>query len=197
MAGPNAPTAENLKAWLQKNPTFEVVRPDSLSPIRPTITKKKVTNEPNKIQTTLNFERIPKKATEQPTSSKSILEPKARGQQPEPKMRPQSEMKPKMQQMELKPRSLPQERFMKNIASPKEEAKPSPQPRTPVSSKSQPPQYIDTPRPSTSAAKPTVAEPRRIVRTSSRSQAASEKVSDLIYFFVNFISFVSFYIIYF
>ncbi|XP_063822879.1 death-inducer obliterator 1 isoform X1 [Ostrinia nubilalis] len=176
LAGPNAPTAENLKAWLQKNPTFEVVRPGSLSPIRPTITKKKVSNEPNKIQTTLNFERVPKKSIEQPSSSKSLLETKSRVQQQESKLRAQSDARPKAQHMELKSRSLQQERIMKTVASPREELKQSPQPRTPVALKQQQTQYIDTPRPSTSTAKPSMSEPRRLVRTSSRSQVSSEKV---------------------
>ncbi|XP_047535468.1 death-inducer obliterator 1 [Vanessa atalanta] len=71
LAGPNAPTAENLKTWLQKNPTFEVVRPGTLSAIKPNIPRKKSINEPNKIQTTLNFARIPKKTVEQPTQPKT------------------------------------------------------------------------------------------------------------------------------
>ncbi|XP_050342357.1 death-inducer obliterator 1 isoform X3 [Nymphalis io] len=70
LAGPNAPTAENLKTWLQKNPTFEVVRPGTLSAIKPNMPRKKSINEPNKIQTTLNFARIPKKI-EQPTQPKT------------------------------------------------------------------------------------------------------------------------------
>ncbi|XP_037968475.2 death-inducer obliterator 1 isoform X1 [Plutella xylostella] len=63
LAGPNAPTAENLKTWLQKNPTFEVVRPGTLSAIKPKLASKRPSNEPHKIQTTLNFERVPKKAS--------------------------------------------------------------------------------------------------------------------------------------
>lgn len=65
LAGPNAPTAENLKVWLQKNPTFEVVRPGTLSSTKPLLPKKP-SSEPNKIQTTLNFERIPRKPLSQP-----------------------------------------------------------------------------------------------------------------------------------
>lgn len=68
LAGPNAPTAENLKAWLQKNPTFEVVRPGTLSTTKPNVARKKSCNEPTKIQTTLNFARIPKKSVEQSPS---------------------------------------------------------------------------------------------------------------------------------
>ncbi|KPI94969.1 PHD finger protein 3 [Papilio xuthus] len=64
LAGPNAPTAENLKLWLQKNPTFEVVRPGTLSTIKPNPSRKKSAGEANKIQTTLNFERLPKKQSE-------------------------------------------------------------------------------------------------------------------------------------
>ncbi|XP_059050860.1 death-inducer obliterator 1 isoform X2 [Achroia grisella] len=71
LAGPNAPTAENLKAWLQKNPTFEVVRPGTLSAIKPNISKRKLSNEPHKIQTTLNFEKIPRKNVEQSQPAKS------------------------------------------------------------------------------------------------------------------------------
>ncbi|XP_049879682.1 death-inducer obliterator 1 isoform X2 [Pectinophora gossypiella] len=66
LAGPNAPTAENLKTWLQKNPTFEVVRPGTLHTIKPNVMKKKSVTEANKVQTTLNFERIPRKSAEQP-----------------------------------------------------------------------------------------------------------------------------------
>lgn len=64
LAGPNAPTAENLKLWLQKNPTFEVVRPGTLSTIKPNPSRKKSVGESNKIQTTLNFEKLPKKQSE-------------------------------------------------------------------------------------------------------------------------------------
>lgn len=60
-----------MKAWLQRNPTFEVVRPGTLSTTRPNTSKKKISNEPNKIQTTLNFERVPRKSLDQATSSKS------------------------------------------------------------------------------------------------------------------------------
>lgn len=97
MAGPNAPTAENLKAWIQKNPTFEVVRPGALNTIRPNISKKKTSIESNKIQTTLNFERLPRKSIEPtvPTKSqtsevkdrlKPLLSPKEEPKQvPQPK----------------------------------------------------------------------------------------------------------------
>lgn len=92
MAGPNAPTAENLKTWLQKNPTFEVVRPGTLHTIKPNLAKKK-SNEPGKIQTTLNFERIPRKSAEQP------ITPKTPQQEPKEKvtkvaMSPREEMRP-------------------------------------------------------------------------------------------------------
>ncbi|XP_028028225.1 death-inducer obliterator 1 isoform X2 [Bombyx mandarina] len=97
LAGPNAPTAENLKAWIQKNPTFEVVRPGALNTIRPNISKKKTSIESNKIQTTLNFERLPRKSIEPtvPTKSqtsevkdrlKPLLSPKEEPKQvPQPK----------------------------------------------------------------------------------------------------------------
>lgn len=88
MAGPNAPTAENLKDWLQRNPTFEVVRPGTLSAInKPNIKK---LNEPKRIQTTLNFDKIPKKiggqsvlkpqGTTPHILSKSLLSPAAKSQ---------------------------------------------------------------------------------------------------------------------
>lgn len=144
MAGPNAPTAENLKTWLQKNPTFEVVRPGTLHTIKPNLAKKKLSNEPGKIQTTLNFERIHRKPAEQPQTPKTP--------QPEPK-----------------------EKITKVITSPKEETKPTPQARTPVSVRSQPPDYQDTPRPSTSTAK--VVELKKPLRaTATRSQSTFEKV---------------------
>ncbi|GBP39976.1 Death-inducer obliterator 1 [Eumeta japonica] len=75
--GANAPTAENLKSWLQKNPTFEVVRPGSLSAIKPNSNVKKP--HPQKVQTILNFERIHKRAITTPESlskTQNQIEPK-------------------------------------------------------------------------------------------------------------------------
>ncbi|CAB3256493.1 unnamed protein product [Arctia plantaginis] len=142
LAGPNAPTAENLKSWLQSNPTFEVVRPGTLSTIKPGVTKKK-TLEPNKIQTTLNFERIPRKSAENSTSTKS----------------PQTEVK---------------ERSIKLIPTPKAEPKPTPQLKSPVTPKSQQTILIETPKPSTSSARPAV-EPRKLIRAAGRSQSTADK----------------------
>lgn len=143
MAGPNAPTAENLKTWLQKNPTFEVVRPGTLHTIKPNLAKKK-SNEPVKIQTTLNFERMPRKSVEQPTTPKT-------------------------------PQQEPKDKITKVVTSPKEEMRPTSQPRTPVMLRSQLPEYQDTPRPSTSTAKST--EPKKPLRaTATRSQSTYEKV---------------------
>lgn len=108
MAGTNAPTADNLKAWLQQHPTFEVVRPGTLSTIKPGLAKKK-TAEPNKIQTTLNFERIPRKPAEQSTPIRMPhAEPKERSikliaaPKEEPRVSPQSKPStPKSQQSQL------------------------------------------------------------------------------------------------
>ncbi|OWR47744.1 Death-inducer obliterator 1 [Danaus plexippus plexippus] len=91
LAGPNAPTAENLKAWLQKNPTFEVVRPGTLSAIKPNVTRKKSLNEPAKIQTTLNFARIPRKSSETPPLKSPSNEPK---EKEKPIISPKEEVKP-------------------------------------------------------------------------------------------------------
>ncbi|XP_026759086.2 death-inducer obliterator 1 [Galleria mellonella] len=147
LAGPNAPTAENLKAWLQKNPTFEVVRPGTLSTIKPNVSKRKLSNEPNKIQTTLNFEKISRKSIEQP----SVTPPA------------------KIHQIENKEK-IPKEK------TPKEDSKTISQPKTPVTPKSQALSYIDTPKASTSFAK-TINEPRKLVRASlNRSQSTHEKV---------------------
>ncbi|XP_063375592.1 protein piccolo [Cydia amplana] len=138
LAGPNAPTPENLKIWLQKNPTFEVVRPGTLSAIKPNVMKKKAaasaTKEPSKIQTTLNFERIPKKPGLQTPKELKVISPKLMYARDEPR----------------------------TLTSPK----------TPVTPKSQQPQFPDTPRASTSGLR-TMAEPRKLVRTANRS--ASEK----------------------
>ncbi|XP_063395302.1 protein piccolo [Cydia fagiglandana] len=139
LAGPNAPTPENLKIWLQKNPTFEVVRPGTLSSIKPNVMKKKAasaTKEPSKIQTTLNFERIPKK----------------------PGLQVHKELK------EIPPKLMYARDEPKTLTSPK----------TPVTPKSQQPQFPDTPRASTSGLR-TLAEPRKLVRTANRS--ASEKAT--------------------
>lgn len=147
LAGPNAPTAENLKAWLQKNPTFEVVRPGTLSTIKPNTSKKKNSNEPNRIQTTLNFERIPRKSLEQTTPSKS-------------------------QQVEVKEKinkSLPSPKEeVKTVIQPKTPV---------ASKSHQQTTLTDSPKgnSSVSTAKP-VIEPRKIVRNiSSRSQSTNEK----------------------
>lgn len=144
LAGPNAPTADNLKVWLQKNPTFEVVRPGTLSAIKPNVTNKRkaAAKEPNKIQTTLNFERIPKKPG------------------------PQLVMKHQPEIRETTPKAP---------VSTKDEIKASPSPRTPVTPKSQQPQFPDTPKASTSGMR-TINEPRKLVRaTTSRTQSAHEK----------------------
>ncbi|CAH0592546.1 unnamed protein product [Chrysodeixis includens] len=143
LAGPNAPTAENLKAWLQQNPTFEVVRPGTLSTIKPAVGKKK-TSEPTKIQTTLNFERIPRKSAEQLASSKT-------------------------------PPADSKERSIRLIPAHKEESK-TPQLKTPATPKSQPTtQLTDTPKASTSSAKPGITS-RKLIRTpSNQGQSSQDK----------------------
>ncbi|CAG4978286.1 unnamed protein product [Parnassius apollo] len=109
LAGPNAPTAENLKSWLQKNPTFEVVRPGTLSTIKPNPSRKKSSTDSNKIQTTLNFERIPRKDTEHTASKpvskenkdkvmKPLLSPK---EEIKPVVQPKTPVTPKAQQQQL------------------------------------------------------------------------------------------------
>ncbi|XP_045448734.1 death-inducer obliterator 1 [Melitaea cinxia] len=111
LAGPNAPTAENLKTWLQKNPTFEVVRPGTLSAIKPNIPKKKSTNEPNKIQTTLNFTRIPKKPVDQtiqPKTPHSEAKEKVIKALPPPKEDVKATPQPKIP---VTPKSQPQQIF--------------------------------------------------------------------------------------
>ncbi|CAH2102372.1 unnamed protein product [Euphydryas editha] len=110
LAGPNAPTAENLKTWLQKNPTFEVVRPGTLSAIKPNIARKKSLNEPNKIQTTLNFTRIPKKTdqTVQPKTPQSEPKEKLIKALPSPKEEVKTTPLPKTP---VTPKSQPQQIF--------------------------------------------------------------------------------------
>ncbi|KAJ8735660.1 hypothetical protein PYW07_007280 [Mythimna separata] len=140
LAGINAPTAENLKAWLQQHPTFEVVRPGTLSTIKPGLAKKK-TAEPNKIQTTLNFERIPRKPAEQSTPVRT-------------------------------PHAEPKERSIKLIP-PKEEPR-TPQPKS-TTPKAQQSQLSDTPKASTSTARPAITT-RKLIRTpSSHSQSSQDK----------------------
>lgn len=146
LAGPNAPTAENLKNWLQKNPTFEVVCPGTLHTIKPNLMKKKSLNEPKKIQTTLNFERIPRKSVEQPALVKT----------------PQPEAKERMSTRVLQ--------------SSREDIKPAPQPRTPTTPRSQLPQFQDTPKPSTSSARMSNEQKKPVRATASRSQSAYDKV---------------------
>ncbi|XP_047026879.1 death-inducer obliterator 1 isoform X1 [Helicoverpa zea] len=143
LAGANAPTAENLKSWLQQHPTFEVVRPGTLSTIKPGLGKKK-TSEPNKIQTTLNFERIPRKPAEQATPQRT-------------------------------PNVEPKERSIRLISAPKEEPRATPQLKSPVTPKSQPPLSTETPKASTSTAKPAITA-RKLIRTpSSHGQSSQEK----------------------
>lgn len=86
LAGPNAPTAENLKSWLQKNPTFEVVRPGTLGSTKPNAPTKKP--EPQKIQTTLNFEKINKKSTAHSPTTQTTTELKQIKSPKEPKRSP-------------------------------------------------------------------------------------------------------------
>ncbi|XP_013197109.2 uncharacterized protein LOC106140123 [Amyelois transitella] len=164
LAGPNAPTAENLKAWLQKNPTFEVVRPGTLSTIKPNINKKKSLLDTNKIQTTLNFERIPKKTDQQTPAKAHQLEIKDKT----PKVLP-SPKEEKSFKITPSPR---EERLSKIMSSPREEVKILP--KTPSTPKSQHSQLIETPKASTSFAKST-SEPRKLARTTSRSQSTYEK----------------------
>ncbi|XP_053619005.1 death-inducer obliterator 1 [Plodia interpunctella] len=164
LAGPNAPTAENLKAWLQKNPTFEVVRPGTLSTIKPNVNKRKSLTESHKIQTTLNFERIPKKSDQQ-TPAK-IHQSEVRDKTPKVLQSPKEE-----KSLKITP-SPREDRLSKILLSPKEEMKVMA--KTPVTPKSQPLQLIDTPKASTSFAK-TSSEPRKLVRTSSRSQSTYDK----------------------
>ncbi|XP_039752411.1 death-inducer obliterator 1 isoform X1 [Pararge aegeria] len=146
LAGPNAPTAENLKIWLQKNPTFEVVRPGTLSAIKPNVIRKKPSLETNKIQTTLNFARIPRKSA----AEQSPLSPQIKTPQPEPK-----------------------EKMLKSLLpSPREEVKTTPRPKTPVTPKPQQQQLCETPKSSNKVA----SEPKKLVRsTLSRSQSLTEK----------------------
>ncbi|KAL4712637.1 hypothetical protein ACJJTC_007934 [Scirpophaga incertulas] len=177
LAGPNAPTAENLKAWLQKNPTFEVIRPGALSAIKPNTTKRKLSNEPNKVQTTLNFERIPRKSNpEQPTIIKPQSDTKTKNVDVKtPKIKsdvtaklPESKTKTPS---DLKQKTLLLEKTQK--LTPKEDAKVIPQPKTPIATRSHPAQHPDTPKAST-AAKMT-NEPRKLVRSASKPQAANDK----------------------
>jgi hypothetical protein len=179
LAGPNAPTAENLKTWLQKNPTFEVVRPGTLSTIKPNISKKRSFNESNKIQTTLNFERLPRKSLDQPSTSKaSQPEPKTKIQQVETKAKILTDAKPKVQETKLKtPQSdlklkIQQLDKSPKLTSPKEEVR---TPKTPIATRSHPLQYPDTPKASTSTAKSNI-EPRKLSRVTSRAQSAHDKV---------------------
>lgn len=209
MAGPNAPTAENLKSWLQKNPTFEVVRPGTLSTIKPNAGKKKSLNEPHKIQTTLPFERIPKKSD--PSTPARIHQPEQKEKPPRILPSPKEERIGRAQpttreeRLARAPPTSKEERLAKALATPKEEriatkslttpkeeriAKTTPkeevkqlvQPRTPVTPKSQPSQFLDTPKASTSFAK-TAPETRKLARaTANRSQSAYDKVSYLVLF---------------
>lgn len=144
LAGTNAPTAENLKSWLQQNPTFEVVRPGTLSTIKPGLGKKKTT-ETNKVQTTLNFERIPRKSAEQVTP---------------PVKTPTTESK---------------ERSIKLISAPKEEPRATPQLKSPVTPKSQQLQLSDTPKASTSTSRPGVTSRKLIRTPSTHAQSSQDK----------------------
>ncbi|XP_045778192.1 uncharacterized protein LOC123876092 isoform X2 [Maniola jurtina] len=145
LAGPNAPTAENLKIWLQKNPTFEVVRPGTLTAIKPNVIRKKPTLEPNKIQTTLNFARIPRKSVEQ---SPQMLEAKT-------------------------PQAEPRERMVKTLLpSPREEVRVTQRPKTPVTPKLQQQQLFDTPKSSNKVAN---EPKKIVRSTLSRSQSFTEK----------------------
>ncbi|XP_045511639.1 death-inducer obliterator 1 [Colias croceus] len=158
LAGPNAPTAENLKSWLQKNPTFEVVRPGTLSAIKPNIARKK-SNESNKIQTTLNFAKIPRKNTEQPQPVKT----------------PQSETKEIKGKSLLSPREQQKFSFVqkepKVPLTPKEEPKPTPTPKTPVTPKPQP--QPETPKSSLNRS----GTETRKSRALNRSQSSIDKAA--------------------
>ncbi|XP_041974930.1 death-inducer obliterator 1 isoform X2 [Aricia agestis] len=187
LAGPNAPTAENLKAWLQKNPTFEVVRPGTLSTIKPNLARKK-SSEPNKIQTTLNFARIPKKAENVPVKKTENVPVKKIENVPVKKTENIQTRKPELipvkkadtlgrrenVQTKIQPTLLKSPRSqqmlkMSQMTSPTEEVK-SPQPRTPGTPRLQQTNMFDTPK--SSKAPP---EPKKIVRATSRTQTPAEK----------------------
>nr|XP_034830189.1 uncharacterized protein LOC117987295 isoform X3 [Maniola hyperantus] len=145
LAGPNAPTAENLKIWLQKNPTFEVVRPGTLTAIKPNVIRKKPSLEPNKIQTTLNFARIPRKSVEQSPQTPQVKTPQGE----------------------------PRERMVKTLLpSPREEVRVTQRPKTPVTPKFQQQQLFDTPKSSNKVAS---EPKKIVRSTLSRSQSFTEK----------------------
>lgn len=161
LAGPNAPTADNLKSWLQSNPTFEVVRPGTLSTTKPSMGKKRM-SEPNKIQTTLNFERIPRKSLENQTSLKS---PQTEVKERSIKLIPAPREEPKA----AVPLKSPGTLLKSSAAALKSAATPL---KSPVTPKSQQAIMIDTPKPSTSTVRST-PEPRKLIKSagSSRSQS--------------------------
>ncbi|XP_050681250.1 death-inducer obliterator 1 isoform X1 [Leptidea sinapis] len=155
LAGPNAPTAENLKAWLQKNPTFEVVRPGTLSTIKPNVTKKK-SGESNKIQTTLSFAKIPRKSTEQ-------LSPIAKTAPPESKDKSSNVIQTSKEQTKIAKESPKAPLVKQEVATP-------PQVKTPATPKLQPTTEIDTPKSSNKT-----ASEQRKSRALNRSLSTAEK----------------------
>lgn len=117
------------------------MRPGTLSTIKPNLSRKKSSatgGDSNKIQTTLNFERIPRKSSEQ---------------------------------MAIKPSAQEQrDKVAKPFPSPKEEAKIASQPKTPVIPKPQvQKQIVENPK-SNSTSKS--SEPRKLARTTNRSQTS-------------------------
>lgn len=123
------------------------MRPGTLSTIKPNLSRKKSSGtggDSNKIQTTLNFERIPRKSSEQ-----TAIRPSAQEQK---------------------------DKVTKPFPSPKEEAKITSQPKTPVIPKPQvQKQIVETPKSYNSTYKS--SEPRKLARTTNRSQTSLEKVS--------------------
>lgn len=167
LAGINAPTAENLRAWLQKNPTFEVVRPETLNAIKPRYPAKKAQGpEQKKVQTTLNFERVPKKASPQAVPAKVPQPGVSKAEANPPKMGT-----PKL----LTPKTLPSKPVTPKIVTPTREA---PAPKTPGTPKIQ--TFFDTPKASTSMARPGPSgEPKKPVKAAAKLQLNLERVSIL------------------
>ncbi|CAK1540120.1 unnamed protein product [Leptosia nina] len=166
LAGPNAPTPENLKSWLQRNPTFEVVRPGTLSAIKPNVMRKRSQDASNKIQTTLNFAKIPRKNTDQPPMVKSPQWESKKADSAPSELRQSEKTKSVLSQREQTKITLTPRGTLK-LLTPRDESRVTPHPKTPTTPK--PNQNLpETPKSSIESRKN---------RAVSRSMASAEKAS--------------------
>lgn len=75
LAGPSAPTAANLKSWLQEHPTYEVVRPVSKIPPGGNAKSKPKSDSPKVVQSIIKITNDNQLGISQPTKTQQTKPP--------------------------------------------------------------------------------------------------------------------------